>query len=234
MPFDGNGNWTSTFSAVADRDANIKILASRFDNIFIADITAAFDNCLTRDGQGKPLANFNANNYRVINVADAVNAKDAINKQTSDNTISGIKTVEVGTIIAWPVSSTLTGYLICDGSAISRTTYADLFAVIGTIYGTGDGSTTFNLPDFRGRFLRGYLSGTTAALGTAQADQNKAHTHTVNPEMWRKGADGQKQPPVAWSYGDTYWQASGELATSSSGGSEARPINYAVNWLIKY
>ena len=151
MPFDGNGNWTSTFSAVADRDANIKILASRFDNIFIADITAAFDNCLTRDGQGKPLSNFNANNYRVINVADAVNAKDAINKQTFDNTISGIKTVEVGTIIAWGATDAPSGYLKCDGSAISRTTYANLFSVIGTRYGSGDGSTTFNLPNLIGR-----------------------------------------------------------------------------------
>lgn len=49
----------------------------------------------------------------------------------------------------------LDGFLLCDGSAVSRETYADLFAVIGTTFGEGDGSTTFNLPDFRGRFIQG-------------------------------------------------------------------------------
>lgn len=84
MPWDGNGNWSSNFSAVADRDANIKILATRFDNILLDDIAETFGNCITRDGQGKTTTNFNANNYRVINVEDPVNNKDAVNKQTVD------------------------------------------------------------------------------------------------------------------------------------------------------
>jgi hypothetical protein len=92
MPFDGNGNWVSNFSAEADRDAGYKILASRFDNIFIADIAAGFGNCVTRDGQGIMQTNFNANNYRVINVADPVNDQDAVNLRTirdGDLTITG-------------------------------------------------------------------------------------------------------------------------------------------------
>ena len=60
------------------------------------------------------------------------------------------------------------GYYLCDGSAVSRTDDAGLFAAIGTAYGAGDGSTTFNLPDFRGKFLRGYKANTTAQIGTAQ------------------------------------------------------------------
>ena len=52
-------------------------------------------------------------------------------------------------------NSSIDGFLLCDGSAVSRETYADLFAVIGTTFGDGDGSTTFNLPDFRGRFIQG-------------------------------------------------------------------------------
>jgi microcystin-dependent protein len=51
------------------------------------------------------------------------------------------------------------GYLLCQGQAVSRTTYANLFDVLGTSHGQGDGSTTFNLPDYRGRFLRGRASG---------------------------------------------------------------------------
>lgn len=57
----------------------------------------------------------------------------------------------VGSIVEYGGSSAPTGWLICDGSAISRTDYSDLFGAIGTFFGTGDGSTTFNIPDFRGR-----------------------------------------------------------------------------------
>lgn len=72
--------------------------------------------------------------------------------------------VPVGTIIPFAGNSVPQGYLLCDGSAISRTTYASLFAVIGTIYGAGDGSTTFNLPDYREKtfwFNKGHSSGYT-------------------------------------------------------------------------
>jgi microcystin-dependent protein len=61
----------------------------------------------------------------------------------------------VGSIISLGTGNVPTGYLACDGSIVSRTTYADLFAEIGTAHGEGDGSTTFHLPDYRGRFLRG-------------------------------------------------------------------------------
>jgi microcystin-dependent protein len=55
----------------------------------------------------------------------------------------------------WFTSTAPTGWLLCNGAAVSRTTYADLFAVIGTTYGSGNGSTTFNIPDFRGRVPAG-------------------------------------------------------------------------------
>lgn len=82
--FDGNGNWTSDFSAQADRDNNIKILASRFDNIFIADIKESFENCLTKDGQIMPIGNFNMGGQRITNMADGVNSNDAVNKSQLD------------------------------------------------------------------------------------------------------------------------------------------------------
>lgn len=57
----------------------------------------------------------------------------------------------IGSIFEWATDTAPSHYLICDGSAISRTTYADLFSIIGTTFGTGDGSSTFNLPNFKGR-----------------------------------------------------------------------------------
>ncbi|MCI0636528.1 MAG: phage tail protein [Actinobacteria bacterium] len=71
-----------------------------------------------------------------------------------------------GSIIAYGADAAPTGWLLCDGSAVSRTTFADLFAVIGETYGVGDGSTTFNVPDLRQRFPLGKAaSGTGATLG---------------------------------------------------------------------
>lgn len=61
-----------------------------------------------------------------------------------------------GMIFPYAGSSAPTGFLLCDGSAVSRTTYADLFALISTTYGSGDGSTTFNVPNLKGRFPLGY------------------------------------------------------------------------------
>lgn len=68
--------------------------------------------------------------------------------------------VPVGTIIDYGSATPPTGFLECDGTAVSRTTYADLFAVIGTTFGAGDGSTTFDLPDLRGRITIGRGTGT--------------------------------------------------------------------------
>ena len=74
--FDGNGNWISDFSAQSDRDNNIKILASRFDNIFIADIKESFENCLTKDGQIAPVGDFNVGGQKLTNVGTGTIATD--------------------------------------------------------------------------------------------------------------------------------------------------------------
>ena len=66
-----------------------------------------------------------------------------------------------GTVIMYAGSSAPTDWLICDGSAISRTTYSDLFSVIGTDYGVGNGTTTFNIPNLKGKVPVGLDSGQT-------------------------------------------------------------------------
>lgn len=71
------------------------------------------------------------------------------------------------------------GYLLCDGSSVSRTTYADLFAAIGTTWGVGDGSTTFDLPDSRRRVAVGAGGTGTGTLGNAVGGIGGAETHTL-------------------------------------------------------
>jgi len=86
-----------------------------------------------------------------------------------------------GTISMWGGGESVPAFsLLCDKSAVSRTTYADLFAVIGTVWGNGDGSTTFNLPDFRGRSPLGTGTGDAAdATAHAQASTGGTETHTL-------------------------------------------------------
>jgi microcystin-dependent protein len=81
--------------------------------------------------------------------------------------------VKTGTIETWSTNVCPTGYLECSGQAVSRATYADLFNVLGTSFGAGDGSTTFNLPDLRGEFIRGWDHGRSIdsgrSFGSSQA-----------------------------------------------------------------
>ena len=63
-------------------------------------------------------------------------------------------TIPVGTVLTYAASTAPSGYLVCNGAAVSRQTYWSLFQIIGITHGQGDGSTTFNIPDYRGRILR--------------------------------------------------------------------------------
>ena len=77
---------------------------------------------------------------------------------------------EVGVIKPWGKSTAPVGYLLCDGTAVSRTTYADLFAIISTTYGAGDSSTTFNTPNLQGKMPQGYDGSTYNLAGTGGAN----------------------------------------------------------------
>jgi hypothetical protein len=89
--------------------------------------------------------------------------------------------VPPGVVVPFAMNVVPSGWLAANGAAVSRTTYAALFAAIGTLYGVGDGSTTFNLPDLRGYFVRGSGTNTdgtaSGAFGTKQADAFKTHNH---------------------------------------------------------
>jgi len=134
----------------------------------------------------------------------------------------------VGSLIAQASSNVPTGYLECDGAAVSRTTYADLYTDIGTTYGVGNGSTTFNLPDLRGEFIRGWDHGkgtdSGRAIASSQADDYQSHTHSGGSPAVTSGS--------GLAYGEQYTVSSS--STGSSGGSETRPTNVAIMFCIKY
>ena len=128
----------------------------------------------------------------------------------------------VGQVCFFAMQTSPTGFLVCDGSAVSRTTYASVFAAIGTLYGAGNGSTTFNLPDLRGEFIRGYDGGrgidSGRSMGSSQSYQVSAHQHTMTPNY--VGDAGFEGPIYAVSQ-----NTSGGVTTVSS---ETRPRNVAL------
>lgn len=106
----------------------------------------------------------------------------------------GASSAITGEIKMWPSNSVPAGYLLCNGAAVSRTTYSALFTVCGTQFGSGDGVTTFNLPDYQGRMPVG--KGTNADVATignndgqATASRRPKHKHSVNDPGHTHGSD---------------------------------------------
>lgn len=158
-----------------------------------------------------------------------------------------------GAISAFAMSTVPTGWLECDGSAVSRITYGALYQAIGVTYGAGDGSTTFNLPDLRGIFIRGWSHGSSVdsgrAIGTLQQDDFESHTHVFVGNAL--GTHAHTLPVYATQFDSANTAKAGSgnqggTATTSSvsagtptgtnqntGGTETRPINLSMLYAIK-
>lgn len=148
-----------------------------------------------------------------------------------------------GAVLPFAMATPPSGWLQCDGTAVSRTTYARLFAAIGIVFGPGNGTTTFNLPDLRGEFVRGHDDGRgvdpARAFGSAQGAAFASHQHVI-PEVADSSAINR------YLYGSSNLGATDIASldnknantniaplTSSAGGTETRPRNIALTYCIK-
>jgi microcystin-dependent protein len=154
-----------------------------------------------------------------------------MNEQVRDNLNYLKAMMPAGVILPYGGATAPTQFLLCDGSAVSRSTYADLYAAIGVAYGVGDGSSTFNLPNYRGRTFLGAGTGagltarTLAATGGSET-KNLAHTHQVTV-----GGNARRGS------GDANVADSGQVLTSTSGGSATQDTMdpfLVSNVIIKY
>lgn len=126
------------------------------------------------------------------------------------------------------------GFLKADGSVVSRTAYAALFAAIGTTFNTGgEGATVFRLPDVRGEFIRAWddLRGVDSgrAFGSYQADEFKSHFHST-----AGSGGGNLAQPSGFTGASQVLNGSAPYLTGSMGGTETRPRNLAFLGCIKY
>lgn len=161
-----------------------------------------------------------------------------ISSATVINTIA-----PTGAVFEFAGSAAPSGFLVCDGSAVSRSTFAALFSVIGVTYGPGDGSTTFNLPDIRGRSVIGVgavgsNTQPSAALGATGGDitQLVNHSHTVDATPGAGIAfnlpgspEGTAVPPGGGGHGVSFTPATDTAGT----GTTARQPFIAMNYVIK-
>jgi hypothetical protein len=157
-----------------------------------------------------------------------------------------------GTVVTFAGKPLPVGWLWCNGDTVPRDgVYARLYAAVGEVYGRGDGKTTFAIPDYRGKFLRGTdregaggiskidkdrLKEGAGGLGSSQDDSFKTHHHDANAQKFSEVG-----PRPDWEH---YWgfgtgqslgvSAGTKVSTEDTGGIETRPINVAVNWIIKY
>lgn len=153
-----------------------------------------------------------------------------------------------GTLYMWGTTTAPAGYLLCNGNAVSRSTYSDLFSAIGTIFGAGDGSTTFNVPDFRQRFPLGVATtgtGSTLAASGGQIDHTHTitHTHDIDPPNTTSGAPSDAVNNVSLvgvgSAASATHTHDINIATFTSGASSAansganNPPFLAINFIIK-
>lgn len=151
-------------------------------------------------------------------------------------------TPPTGTIFIYASETVPDGYLECNGAAISRKSFTSLFRVIGTAFGSGDGVDTFNTPDLRGRFIRGWDHGagndpdtaTRSAIktggaqqdhvGSLESDQIGSHVHTVPFSAQNLAGGGLSINSV---------NGASTVNTGATGGNETRPKNVNLMYIIK-
>lgn len=148
-------------------------------------------------------------------------------------------TTPTGAVFDMATTTVPPGYLECDGSEISRTTYATLLGTIGLTWGAGNGTTTFNLPDFRGYFRRGWSHGSSVdsgrAFASSQIDAFQGHIHPTGPSPTVGTGNG--YAGSAGVTGVSTTQTGSPISDGSNGtprtAAETRPINIAIMTVIK-
>lgn len=154
---------------------------------------------------------------------NADTSTNATNDGNGNNIANTYLPAVVGAVVAFAGNTSPVGWLLCDGSAVSRTDYAALFSVIGTTYGAGDGSTTFNLPDLVDKFIEG--SSTAGTVKSAGLPNIEGSVTTTVPTNSASGSEGDELGT-----GAIYAKLTGNTwKDQTSSGTERKKANLYVN-----
>ena len=149
----------SNFNSTITGTATTAILANTATTLTVVNDGSDAETFVTFTPSATGNQNFKTNTGLKFNASNGT--LTATSFAGNGANLTGVVAVPTGAIMAWPVESAPSGFILCHGQAISRSTYSDLFSLIGVMYGAGDGSANFNLPDYRGEFLRGRANGST-------------------------------------------------------------------------
>jgi microcystin-dependent protein len=220
---------TESVSPVAPTYPTGKLVICEVTNV--VGETAIYDNQNQQSGQGfisKDARGFTS----VFYIADNSQIAPGVIQATN---LANAGTCATASIVMFAATSAPAGWLMCDGSAVSRTTYATLFAAISTTYGIGDGSTTFNLPNLQGNVPVGYKSGDAdfGTLGQTAGEKTHLLTTTEMPAHTHSVAYG-SGGPVGLSNAGTAGGGSVTTGSAGSGGAHNNLQPYlALNFIIK-
>lgn len=237
MPFDSEGNFSRLHNWEDDRINDIDIVTDHMDeedNNFADGLT----QCFLKNGLSKMQADIDTNHFKIKNLANGLHHADAVNKSQLDTLEKTLQTfanalTPPGTILAYAGTTAPTGFLLCDGSAVSRITYAKLFEVIGESYGVGDGSSTFNLPDYKDRTL---FMRSDSAIGQVSAGSIPDHRHISNGVRGSAGW-GDGSSAYNGNYNTTYASEDTSLFETSLYSKTVNaviPAHTSCNFIIKY
>ena len=250
MPYDSEGNFTRVHNWEDDRINDIDIVSDHHDEED-DNFAEGLSNCFLRDGRSAMKGDINCAGFKITNSANGPLSGDSLNRGQLDDTTNTLeaailsavnKMFRLGDIKASLQSSNHDNWFLCNGQAISRTEYSDLFEMIGTNFGAGDGVKTFNLPDYQGKFLRGLGGDSESDFYTTQEEglpNIKGNFGSVTGNSASLSGPFKKESTTGWG-GDESWHNGSILSFDASkasdiyGASEhVTPINQAVNYFIK-
>lgn len=193
-----------------------KVLASQHNGP-LEDLAASMTNSLPRDGQAPMLGDLPMGGKKITNLAVGTANSDAA-------TVAQVNgAVPIGALSFYAGATTPSGWLLCYGQAVSRTTYAALFSAIGATFGSGDGTTTFNIPDARDiAFIgRGNMGGTAKGLLSKFASTVLGSIFGVQEHALTKAQLAPHNHPVNDpGHGHTYSQVSNDGGRAQAGGGQ--------------
>ena len=256
MPYDSQGNFSRIHNWEDDRLNNIDIVTDHHDaedDNFAEGLNIAF----LRDGRIPMEGDLNMGAFKIKNVAKATYDDEAVNKEQLDEKEASIKEfinafIPVGDVKISAAQEDHDVWMIMDGRELSRTEYADLYAVVGTTFGEGNKVTTFNIPDARGVFIRGFDNGrgmddSGRTFGSYQEDRIQNITGTFSAVRTGMGDISSYDTPTGPFNRDSDFNAriqtggndaagsnySFDVSRAVRTGTETAPKNIALNYFIK-